>query len=80
MVILLLITFDNIGEILRVHYLQIVLQFLSLLETVEDECEFVAVEEISRHGLALRVIPGRWEERIDCDLKSIFDHVGNDPS
>ena len=42
MVILLLITFDNIGEILRVHYLQIVLQFLSLLETVEDECEFVA--------------------------------------
>jgi hypothetical protein len=79
MVILLLITLDDIGEVLRVNHLQVVLELLPLLETVEDEGELVAIEEVSRHGLALRVLPGRREERIHCNFECILDHIGYDP-
>lgn len=80
MVILLLITLDDVGEVFGVNHLQVILQFLPLFQAVEDEGELVAVEELSRHGLALGVLSGRREERVHCDLECIFDHIGYDPS
>lgn len=77
--ILLLVALDDVGKVARVDHLQVFLKRLSLLKSVEDQRELVALEQLGRHCLALRVILGRREEWIDCDFECILDHVGNDP-
>ena len=78
-VLLLLVALDYVRQVPGVHHLHVLPQSLPLLQAVEDQREPIALEQLSGNGPAPGVLAGRREERVDRDLKRVFDHVRDDP-